>query len=554
MNAHYNPTTLVDSLNYWAESNPKHIVFRRLDVQRKNHQTITFADLRDQALKFASGLSTITEEDDRVILLYPTSLDFIIAFLGCCIAKRIPVPLNLGTGTIHRNRINSIISNSKAACILAPQAICEREQALNEDNTSYQCEFYSHDSVALLAHNDFQPPVPSEKTIAFLQYTSGSTGTPKGVIVNHANLIANLEQIRVALPQGITHVVSWLPHFHDMGLIGCLLFTIYNGITCSFMAPLEFIQRPIRWLQALCEFKANAAVAPNFGYSYLLERYSAEDFKEFDLSHVRLMMTGAEPINTATFKRFFDTLAPCGLSANAFFPSYGLAEATLFVSGGATNKTCLLDPEGQPTKATNNAVQNVEVISCGKVGKNIEVRISNPNTKIVLYEGRVGEVFIKGPNVTQGYWGQAPINTTTDFVSTGDLGFLMDGELYITGRIKDTIIIRGRNIYPQDIEALCQEVIPQAGANSTAVIRDIAAKAEEELTVVQEIRPNLLNTIKASDLRNEIIAKVTEVFSVKPKTVILTKPNTIPRTSSGKISRSALSQALVAKTIQDNFF
>ncbi|MEW8014980.1 MAG: fatty acyl-AMP ligase [Candidatus Sedimenticola endophacoides] len=529
-----------DVFDSWVEQSPDKILFRRLDVRQGAHEIVTYADLSQRIRKFAAGLEPISAPRDRIVLTFPSGTEFIVAFLGCISIGRIPVPYGVVRSASIAEKLARIINDCEATFSIAPASVADKLAGLLECVPTRRVLAYEEmiDSGRATCSGWSS----STADIAFLQYTSGSTGKPKGVIVTHGNLSKNIRQIGIALPTEIEHLVSWLPQFHDMGLVGATLAPIYLGKTCSFFSPSEYIQRPLRWLTALSELRANITVAPNFGYAYVLQRCKSEDLTSLDLSHVRVLMTGAEPVKAQVMRRFSEALKVCGLREDIFFPTYGLAESTVFAAGGPGVQrisTARISMNGHHSLIGEQDHTGIEVVCCGKPAQGLDLFIVDQNGGAVIPDGTIGEVCIRGPNVTPGYWGGTRCGSRNHTLRTGDLGFLRDGRVYITGRIKDLIIVRGRNIYPQDIESVAQAIIQTATENSCAVVMQ-----NESLVLVQELPISERDNKCYANLSAGIVSRIAELFEVRVDRVIFTKSNVIPRTNSGKISRSALSCSL----------
>jgi acyl-CoA synthetase (AMP-forming)/AMP-acid ligase II len=393
--------------------------------------------------------------------------------------------------------------------------------------------------------------------LAFLQYTSGSTSSPKGVMVSHANLCANLQMISVAdqLWRQSTRV-GWIPLFHDMGLVFNVLQATYVGALCVLMAPEEFVRRPLSWLRAIHQYRAETAIAPNFAYDLCTAHFSTEKMEGIDLSCWKLALNGAEPVHADTLERFGETFSPYGFSPSAFHPTYGMAEATLMISGGRLDASLSLwtvDREAlKNRRATPCGPRNrpQTLVGCGRALDNETIAMVDPDTKRRLARGEIGEIWVQGSNVAQGYW-EKPEGTreifraqidgeeSTFWLRTGDLGCLDEtGELYLTGRIKDVIIIRGANYYPQDIERSAERSHPALRPGHSAafsVLRD----RQELLLLALEVRKGGLNSADIEDIIGKVRMVVVREYDLTVYSVILTPPGTIPMTTSGKIRRQA---------------
>lgn len=534
--------TLLDALDFNADHRPDAIVLRRLGFRNTPHDELGFAALQQAARRFARALCALTDPHDRVLLAYPSCNAFVVAFLGCLYARRIAVPVSLGSNARNGARIAAIARDCDARLLVSPALQSEGLTGAIPEG----CRAVDHGALCNeMADAPLPRAVPSE--FCFLQYTSGSTGQPKGVIVSHENLTVNLTQIQNAIGHSQSRIVSWLPQFHDMGLIGTMLLPVFAGIQTTYMSPLEFVQRPIRWLQALSEYRAHGSVAPNFGFSYVLERLRPGDLDGIDLSCVTTMMCGSEPINADVLDRFVKTLAPCGLAETVPMPTYGLAEATLMVTAHPRNARIRTLRPGRGCPVACNGT--TELVACGYPATGLDLRILDEHGQDCP-EGTEGEIAIGGANVCVGYWGKTP---HSGLFHTGDLGLLWDGELFVTGRKKDLIILRGRNLYPTDIEALSESCTPCAGANSCAAIGLTSANGAEALVIAQEIPAAAMRDLDPDALRAEIAERVLTHFAVAPAQVLLLRSNAVPRTTSGKISRFGLKAALERGEIVDAF-
>ncbi|MCB0405945.1 MAG: fatty acyl-AMP ligase [Bdellovibrionales bacterium] len=389
-----------------------------------------------------------------------------------------------------------------------------------------------------------------------VQYTSGSTSQPKGVMLSHGNLLSNLECISQAFEvHDGSSAFTWLPPYHDMGLIGGILEPIYAGIPVTMMSPYTFLMRPFRWLQALTKYKTTFSGAPNFAYELCTHRITEKQMGELDLSHWELAYCGAEPIRADVLERFSQKFGAVGFKAESLYPCYGLAESTLMVTGAHRRKAPVigyfdrrhLESEGKGVHTEQGLGANA-LVSCGKTVIDHEVAIVNPQTLLRCPEGTVGEIWVSGPSVALGYWKQPESTSRTfgvglegsekRFLRTGDLGFLFDDELFVTGRIKDMVIIRGRNIFPQDVERAVGLSHPSLKVGSGAVV-SIDRDGEERLVIIQEVARQALREVDLDEVVESIKNRVVEEFGIKPYAISLIKSNSIPLTSSGKVKRQA---------------
>src|SRR5882724_10345567 len=487
---------------------------------------LTYADLDRRARAIAAALSAVPP-GERALLLYPPGLEFVAAYFGCLYAGVIAVPAYPPRSRRPDPRLQSIAVDCSPRVVLTTAALLERREAIAQQVPELAPALWL-DTEALLAGDPGAAWVPRPDRpadIAFLQYTSGSTGTPKGVVVTHGNLLHNLEQIRVAFGQTAESVVvGWLPLFHDMGLIGNVLQPCFVGCDCVLMAPAAFLQKPARWLEAIHRFRGTTSGGPNFAYDLCARSIGPEVRDGLDLSSWSVAFNGAEPVRRATLDRFAETFAPCGFRRASFVPCYGLAEATLLVTAA-------------------RGVTDEPQVSCGALPSGDEVRIVQPESGVLCSGDEVGEIWISGLSVARGYWNRPEETRETftavtregggPFLRTGDLGFVRQGELVVTGRLKDLIILRGRNLYPQDLELTAEQSHPSLRAGSGAAFA-VEERGEESLVVVHEVERHAGDLSAIADAVRRAVA---EEHGVRVADVVLLRTGTIPKTSSGKIRR-----------------
>lgn len=499
---------------------------------------------------------------------YPSGLDFIAAFFGCLYAGVIAVPV-YPPSAVRNDRsltkFRAIAQDVQAHAILTARVLSTRVAGLlAQTPETLEATLFITDELPAAAGEEWKQPKITNDTLAFLQYTSGSTGIPKGVMITHGNLLHNSSLVeRYCEHPDNAHGVTWLPLYHDLGLIGGILQPLYAGYESTIMAPTAFLQRPIRWLQAISRKKATICGAPNFAYDLCVKKITAEQKVGLDLSHWEIIANGAEPVRAETLERFATAFAECGLRRNYLYPCYGLAEATLVVSAGKKgtfptigtfkaydlehNEAVEASPDDDPLQSNvSEREENVKkLVSIGKSHPDQNVIIVDPETHIQCREGKIGEIWIAGPSVAKGYWRRTEETARTfhthlqdgsgPFLRTGDLGFTYHGELFITGRLKDLIIIRGSNHYPQDIEKTVEACHPAIRLNGGAAFSiDIAN--EERLVIVQEVE----RTALSSNL-DEIVAAIRETIATQHEiqvyAIVLIKPGSLPKTSSGKVQR-----------------
>jgi acyl-CoA synthetase (AMP-forming)/AMP-acid ligase II len=417
---------------------------------------------------------------ERALLLYPAGLDFIAGFLGCLYAGVVAVPVYPPRRNRSMTRIQAIADDAEAKVALTTDIVLSRVEDLIDDSPHLrQLTWLDTRHVPAGMERRWVLPDIHGETLAFLQYTSGSTGTPKGVVLNHANLVHNSALIAHAFEHTRTSLgVFWLPSYHDMGLIGGILQPIYVGRPNVLMSPMTFLQKPFRWLSAIARFHATSAGGPNFAYEHCIQKVTPEQRKQLDLSSWKLAFNGAEPVRAETLRRFAETFAPCGFRAEAFYPCFGLAEATLIVSGGYVAKPPIIRSfdsaaltQGKVQEVAGGSPTARDLVGCGQTLPDQKIVIAHPEKKTTCPPNAIGEIWVSGPSMAQGYWNQPDVTETTfhahlqdtgdgPFLRTGDLGFMLDGELFVTGRLKDLIILRGVNYYPQDIEPTAARRLP----------------------------------------------------------------------------------------------
>lgn len=510
-------------------------------------------DLRARAL--AARLQTICDPGDRVLLVYDSCVENMIAFFGGLYAGLIAVPVCPPLRNRRNARLESILTDCNPRLALSTAehitAIELREQ---HDSLLRRLPWLATETVSANEADAWREPIVHQDTVAFLQYTSGSTSTPKGVVVSHANLLYNQAMLQHAF-KTTEHstVVSWLPIFHDMGLIGKMLHSFYAGATCVFMSPMSFLQQPARWLTAISQYKADISGGPNFSYALCEKKIPGDLLPSLDLSSWRVALNGAEPVQRHTMEAFSQRFADCGFQKKAFYPGFGMAEATLIISGGSpddepvcrwVNKKELrkdrvlsappFDPSAQP------------LVGCGRSLLNETIVIVDTKTSQPCPDDQIGEIWVAGRHIAQGYWDRPEATRDTfraylsdgrgPFLRTGDLGFLKDGTLFITGRLKDVIILQGAKHYPQDIEASIQAMISAVRTEGIAAV-GVNSPGGEKVVVVAELQREALRKGNLKSVANSIRRVVSEDHGLALQDVVLIRPGTLPKTTSGKIQR-----------------
>jgi acyl-CoA synthetase (AMP-forming)/AMP-acid ligase II len=557
---------LADILKYRADAQSDRLGYTFLHNGEDEKAALSFFDLDMKARAIAANIEELGFENKKILLSFPPGLEFIEAFFGCLYCGAIAVPVTPPRRNQHGDRIRRIIEDCGARLILTTSSsLDDLRSHLTQVAPSLRVQYLvtdlSADSAARAA--EYWRPRPIDRAaIAFLQYTSGSTGNPKGVIVSHANLIHNERMVKAAFGHtDKTIFVGWLPTYHDMGLIGNILQPLYLGIHCILMAPAAFTQKPIRWLRAISKYKATTSGGPNFAYDLCVQKTTPDQRAELDLSSWRVAYNGSEPVRADTLERFSDAFAPCGFRRGSFYPCYGMAEATLFVTGGtpdAAPTICHVDAkaleDNEVRLCPGRAGDEVRaLVSCGGSWDDTELRIVDPKTRRVREDGGVGEIWVRGGSVAHGYLNEHDLTRSTfgasladdgngTFLRTGDLGFLLKRELYVTGRLKDLIILKGRNHYPQDIErSVAESHEAFRGASGAAFAVD--AGDEERLVIVQEIERHALRRVDVKALAGAIREAVARHHGAQVHAVALVRPHTLPKTTSDKIRRGACRSA-----------
>lgn len=566
--------TFVDILTQRAQQQPEQTAYTFLRFEEETGTNLTYGELDQQARSIATKLQSLGYEGKPLLLLYPPGLDYIAGFLGCLYAGAIAVPAYPPSSARLLPRLQAVINDTQTVVALTThQTQAGILRKFMHIPGLQQLHWIATDALSASLGRDWEKPEISGESLAFLQYTSGSTATPKGVMVSHANLLHNSKLIKAQL--GLNEqdqAVSWAPMFHDMGLIMGILQPLYTGYHTVLMTPIAFLQHPLRWLQAISDYKATVSCAPNFAYELCVRRTSPATRARLDLSSWQMAISGAEPVRSETLKKFHAAFESCGFHPDAFMVGYGLAEATLMVSArrrytGVCIKhvdKALLEQHVMVDVPDTQHAQ--AIVGCGKIAPGQQAIVVHPESLIRCRPDEVGEIWVAGESVAQGYFGneettrhtfQAYLADTDEgpFLRTGDLGFIQDDEIFITGRLKDLIIIAGRNHYPQDIELTVERSSPIIHEGN-AIAFSIDVEDEERLVVVAEVRlsRNGLTSGEAAQKIEEITEairrNIVEGHNITAYQIQLVRVGEIPKTSSGKLQRRACRTRFLAGSLK----
>ncbi|MFW6693098.1 amino acid adenylation domain-containing protein [Streptomyces sp. MAR4 CNX-425] len=547
--------TLVHLARARAAQQPEQLAYVFLASDGSEETRWTYAQLDARARDIAATLRGTAEPGDRALILQPPGLEYVAAFLGCLYAGLIAVPAYPPRATRKLGRLQAIIDDARPSVALVNEAIAKNTARYLGDEAAQEGPYWLNTDAIGTSDEEWIPPRSTGSDIAFLQYTSGTTATPKGVMVSHANILHNSHVLHRRLdhtPDSCS--VSWLPPYHDMGLIGGVLQPLYGGFPGVLMAPATFARDPYQWLRAISTYGGTTSYAPNFAYDLCVEKVTEQQRRTLDLGTWRTACNGAEPVRPSTLASFAAAFADAGFDPESMAPGYGLAEATLVVSGGERSTVAasfsaagLERGEVLPAAEPSGADARTLVSAGRSVDPGQQIRIVDPETHTECPDDRIGEIWVSADSVAQGYW-QRPEQTeetfrarlaggSDPFMRTGDLGFQHDGRLYITGRSKDLIIVRGRNLYPQDLELCVERSHPSMRTNGSAAVA-LEADGEEQLLIVAEVAREShdpdIDAITAAVTR-----AIASEFDVAVHTLVLIRSGTLPKTSSGKIQRHA---------------
>lgn len=554
-------------------------VLRTRCAEDPGQETFTFLGERDgesgtmtngETDRRARALAALLQREapgERALLLCPPGLDYIASFWGCLYAGCVAVPAyppGLANAARSMARLDAIAADARPKFVLAPAALVEaRQRIIDASPVLGQAQWIAVDALLEGVETDWRPPQLTRDHTAFLQYTSGSTGQPKGVMVSHGNLLHNTEQMRRLLAASPTdRHTGWLPPYHDMGLVAGILMVSQFGMQVTLMSPFSFLKHPLRWIQTLSDNRSTITGGAPFGFDLAARKITPDQLDGIDLSNVRVTCIAAEPVHPRTIDRFIDVFGPVGFRREAFLPCYGLAESTLMATGGTAAAAPVVRSFGRSALHERRAedvaqadADRVALLANGPVIDGMELRIVNPETREICASNQVGEIWLSGESVAHGYWDR-PEETAASFgarlkdadasqptyLRTGDMGFLRDGELFVAGRIKDLLIVDGRNFHPEDVEAALEDIHPNLVPGGCAAF-SFDDGQRERAVIVQEVVSRGLDRESAA---TAIRAAVAETHGLELSAVVLIRARTLPRTTSSKVQRRSCRDAYLA--------
>ena len=560
-----NTMTLVDSLNSHARLQSSKIAFRYLDGELRQVNSRTYQDLYQRAKRIANELIGKFQKGERVLLVFPLGLEFIDAFLGCLYAGVIAVPVAPPSNKkTYWEKIDRIVKDCDVSGVITLQQYSEKvtTNVINKALTK-RLHLFIVDKSSPCDEQKVGAIKSRSSEIAFLQYSSGSTGFPKAVAITHASMMHNQRLIQRNFATDINTVgCGWLPLHHDMGLIGNVLHTIYLGSSLILFSPITFVTKPLLWLQVISKYRVTVSGGPNFAYDLCVSKVTSDQLQTLDLSSWKVAFVGSEPVRSNVVNAFIDKFSQYGLNATAMHPCYGLAEACLFVSGCSAfeqvqamtfdrqqlqHQSASIAPLTSVDEASSNS--KIELISAGHLSNSSEIQIVNVDSKSTCAEGIIGEVWVAVKGIQNSYWGNPELTEYTfnafddrgngPFLRTGDLGFIYNSQLFIVARLKDLIIIRGRNHAPQDIEQTVQNCDSGLKRDAGVAFSFEGKEGEECLVIVQEVCRSSLRTSDFEKVIDNIRRSILQNHEINPLDIILIKPSSLPKTTSGKVRRNA---------------
>ena len=559
--------TLIDCVRTWNEQEPDRLAFSYLLDGEMDESRYTFGELDQVSRSIGAYLVERGMQGKRLLLCYPPGPEFVLAFFGCQYAGATAIPAYPPRRNRNTARIEAIASDARADMVLTTRRILDGISGKLEHAPSLvHLDWIATDEIAMELAEDWKHPGISAADLAVLQYTSGSTGSPKGVMLSHENVINNLRMICDAFDLPLNEPgMSWLPAYHDMGLVGGILAPVYRGCPNYLLSPLAFLQKPVRWLKAISNFGVSTTGGPNFAYALCVQQVTEEQMEGLDLSGWTLAYNGAEPIRASTLDNFCEKFAAIGFRPEAFYPCYGMAESTLIVTGGTRTGEPVhrtFDDESlhehRVVPVSPDAESARTLVGCGRILPDEEVVIVDPKTYKHLPPGQVGEIWVDSPSVGLGYWNRLEETEQTfkaklsdsgggPYLRTGDLGFLKDSQLYVTGRLKDLIIVRGVNRYPHDIELTVEQSSTRLQAGAVGAFA-VDIEDQERLVIVSEVERT--RSKDWADVIQKIRHDVTAEHDLPPDGIVLVRFGSIPKTSSGKIQRHLCRRCFIENSLK----
>ncbi|MBI5933700.1 MAG: fatty acyl-AMP ligase [Chloroflexi bacterium] len=562
----------VEILQRRAQETPDHLSHMLLGASEAENQSMTYRQMDAAVREMAAYLQSVAEPGQRALLVYPTSLEFIVAMYGCLYAGIIPIPTNPPGMNRSAQRLEAIAKDARARLVLTTPEYQHAFMSEAEQFPDFAALVWvTREAIQAAEARSLQIPEITPQSVAFMQYTSGSTNIPKGVIISYRNLSYNAHAIRETRKFELNEestALNWAPLFHDMGLLVSVFQTVIDRTPSLMMTPIMFMQNPVSWLRNIHKYRVTASGAPNFAYELCINKIPVEKCEGLDLSSWKLAYNSAEPVRAETQEAFAKKFAPFGFRHESFAPCYGLAEATLEVSAYTNeSKTITLTikrndfEEGKvtPTEDTGKS-DTLTMVSSGAPLADLKVVIADPKARHARAKNEVGEVWIAGGNIAEGYWNRPEDSKHTfgahivgshegPFLRTGDLGFLHNGHLYITGRLKDLLIVRGRNYYPQDVEMTVEKTHPALRAGGGAAFA-ISENDVEQLIVVHETQRREIEGVDWQDVIKTIRANIAREHGIRAHAVILIRRATVAKTSSGKIQRNEMKRRFLENELE----
>ena len=542
--------TILDLIHRWAQVRPDRVAFRFLKGDDASGAELSYATLHQQSLAAARALRMRADAGARAVLLFDAEPGFIVSFFACLAAGVVAVPADPPHGRRAWDGIERIVADCQPVLVLTTRVIRQRwHDELTRLAAAHNLQIVAVEELHAGGSADHATIALDRNAVAFLQYTSGSTAHPKGVMVTHANIMANVRMLEEAFAlDADEQIVGWLPLFHDMGLIGFVLVPVYLGGTSTILSPAAFLEKPVRWLRAIARYRGTISSSPNFAYDLCSAKIRPDDCIGLDLSSWRAALNGSEPVSAKTMRRFQETFAPSGLRAGVFRPCYGMAESTLLISATDGDRPVRTLQANRLSGGPGDApflIDASEIVGCGRPRGGATVAIVDPATGRAYAEGQVGEVWFDGANVAAGYWRNpeataatfgARLNGSDRYLRTGDLGCLDGGELFLVGRMKEILIIRGRNVPPQDIEETAAAAHDALRTGHVAAV-GLAHDGEQQLAIVAEIGREHWRTFDPEAVVDAVLHAVHAELGLAVAAVTLLRPGGMPKTTSGKLKR-----------------